>query len=84
MQIFASESVGSVEGCNLAPDFAFPALQTFDFGFVRGELLQIGLNQRGDGRIALGCGDPGAPVSLVVNCDCDIRIYSQYGSGQDG
>gem|GEM_PF-5887361 len=72
MQVFAREPVGSVESCNLAPDLAFLALQSFDFGFVRGELLQIGFDQCGDGRIALGCGDPGAPVSLVVNCDCDI------------
>ena len=72
MQVFAREPVGSGEGCNLVPDLAFLAFQTFDFGFVRGELLQIGFDQRGDGRIALGCGDPGAPVSLVVNRNCDI------------
>jgi len=72
MQVFAREPVASGEGCNLAPDLAFLALQTFDFGFVRGELLQIGFDKRGDGRIAFSCGDPGTPVSLVVNCNCDI------------
>jgi hypothetical protein len=76
MQVFAREPVGSAESCNLAPDLAFLALQTFVFGLVRGELLQISSDQRGDGRIALGCGDPGAPVSLVVNCDCDIAHAS--------
>src|SRR5437763_656039 len=81
MQVFAREPVGSVESCNLAPDLPFLALQTFGFRFVRGELLQICLDKRGDGRIALGCGDPGALVSLVVNCDCDIAhvsTVSQY------
>jgi hypothetical protein len=72
MQVFPREAAGSVEVCNSAPDLALLALQTFDFGFVRGELLQIGFDQRGDGCIALGCGDPGAFVSLIVNRNCEI------------
>jgi len=35
-------------------------------------LLQIGLHQRGEGRIALGRGDPGAFVRVIVDRDCDI------------
>ena len=72
MQVFSIDPIGIVEVCNSAPDLAFLALQTFDFGFVRDELLQIGFHQRGDRRIALGSRDPGAFVSLVVNRDCDI------------
>ena len=44
MEVFAREPVGSVEGCNPAPDLAFLTLQTFDARFVRGKLLQVGLD----------------------------------------
>ena len=72
MQVFAREPVGSGEGCNPAPDLTFLVLQTFGFGFPRGELHQIGLDQRGEGRIKLGCGDAGAFVNVIVDRDCDI------------
>jgi hypothetical protein len=84
MQVFAREPVGSGEGCNAAPDLTFLALQTFGFGFLLGELLQIGLDQRGEGRIELGCGDAGAFVSVIVNRDCDIAhklTVSQFPLG---
>lgn len=67
MQLFAREPVGSAEGRNLAPDFAFLTLPAFNLGFPGSKLLQIGLDQRGNGRIEFGRSDPGAFIGLVVN-----------------
>lgn len=67
MQVLAREPVGSGESDDAIPDLAFLAFQAFEFGFAGGKLHQIGFHQSGDGRVPFGCGDPGAPVSLIVH-----------------
>ena len=81
MEVFARDPVGRAESRNLVSDLALLTFEAFGFGFVGGELFEVGPHQRGDGGIPFGGRNSGASVRFVVNGDCDIAhvIHSITG-----
>src|SRR5262245_3663312 len=82
MNFVARQAIAGAECDNPIAERALELFKALEFGLASRQIDQVALHQRRDGRFQFGGTYAGAPVGLIVQCDCDILHSSTYRPGR--